>query len=108
MPQVPAFGPTPTFLPAMPSTDLMPLDCSVTKWNGVSYIGKTARMLRICPFDLAQSVPFQACSAGPIVVMPSSAFLPLISIRFDTGPCDCCVDTWMPSFSVSSVATTPP
>ena len=83
---MPARGPTPTLLPASWATDLMPLFCSDTKWNIVSYIGKMARMLwNLRPCVHAPS-PFQACSATPIVVMPRSTCLVSTRMMLWFGP----------------------
>ena len=105
---MPARGPTPDFLPARSFTDLMPALSSAMKWNGVSYIGKVARMFWYF-LPLVQSpVPFQACSATPMVVMPRSILRSSVRMMFWFGPCVCCVLMLVPIFSLTRLAHTCP
>src|SRR6516164_296081 len=63
MPVVPPCGPIPTRLSVKSETVRMPDRCSVMNWNGVSYIGKTARIARNCLPPVHSPDPFQACCA---------------------------------------------
>jgi hypothetical protein len=77
----------------------MPDFLSVTIWKGVSYIGNRARMSRILVPLVQSPSPFQAWSATPMVVMPSSISLPCRRRMFWFGPCVCCVLIGSPIFS---------
>ena len=86
----------------------MPDFFSDTHCMGVSYIGNSAQMLSYFLPLVHGAEPCSACSATPIVVMPSPILPSSIMMTFWLGPWVCCVVTCKPALSVSRAATTPP
>ena len=70
---MPVSGPTPIRLPVMSASERIFVSPSATKWNGVSYIGNSARISRYCLPFVQSPEPFHACKATPIVTNPSCA-----------------------------------
>ncbi len=66
---------------------VMPDRFSAMPWNGVSYIGNIARMSWNLLPCVQAPVPFQACSATPMVTMPISTSRRWTRMMFWFGPC---------------------
>jgi hypothetical protein len=77
-------------------------------WNGVSYIGKTARMARNARPPVHSPLPFQACCAMPSVTKPSSIAPASMRAMFSVGPSVGRANTGSSSARVSSFASPSP
>ena len=84
--EVPPRGPTPTRLPTISATDRDPSSSNTRNWNGVSYMGKIARIDRAGFLPAHVSDPFHACSAIPVVTKPILASPASSSSMFCAGP----------------------
>ena len=108
MPPVPPCGPMPTCLPSSSATDWIGASGSTMNWNGVSYIGNSARALRNCFPPVHSPLPLQPCCAMPSVTNASWISPDSMSLRFSTGPSVSRAATAKPSLRVSSRASPSP